>query len=509
MNIKKSAALLLSTLLAVQAIAACGGTSGENKTTDDSKSAAADSETTLDGALDTAADTETDRSQIKDTLPDDLDFSGLEIRFIHRDDGHSLAVEIKLDEDSGDVVDTAIYNRTVTVEERLNVSIGEITVANTIHDGGLATEAVRKSVLAGSDDYDIIANHMSQTTPLIAEGALCNLSTLPYLDFDQPWWAKSFMDAASVGGKCYQMAGDIGLTMIQSMYLVYYNKAMYADYFTGDLYDSVMNGEWTVDKMHELSSAVYSDLDGNGEANRGDRFGLTINLIRLLDAFLVGCDVPLTERDSDGIPYFAVENERTYSFIEKVHDLLYDKTATVHTTASADGETELLSDFAAGKSLFIVYTPLGTDSLRDMDDDFSVIPMPKLDESQSDYTTCVHNGFSAFGIVSTCKNTDAAAALCEALCAQSYRTVTPAYYETALKLKYSRDDETSRMLDMIRDSISFDFGYINNQSLDGVMAQFRDLLKLDSGKAASTLASKMTKSQAKLDALLQTYAELP
>lgn len=37
----------------------------------------------------------------------------------------------------------------------------------------------------------------------------------------------------------------------------------------------------------------------------------------------------------------------------------------------------------------------------------------------------------------------------EAICVESYRTVTPAYYKISLKKKYLRDDETSQMLDLI------------------------------------------------------------
>ena len=40
------------------------------------------------------------------------------------------------------------------------------------------------------------------------------------------------------------------------------------------------------------------------------------------------------------------------------------------------------------------------------------------------------------------------------------REVYPAYYEIALKKKYSYDDESVKVLDMVVDNRVFDFGYV-------------------------------------------------
>ncbi|MGN1129152.1 MAG: hypothetical protein ACI4T6_09405, partial [Candidatus Flemingiibacterium sp.] len=47
----------------------------------------------------------------------------------------------------------------------------------------------------------------------------------------------------------------------------------------------------------------------------------------------------------------------------------------------------------------------------------------------------------------------------EALCAESYKKVMPAYYETALKTKYTRDNESIAMIDLVVNSRVFDLGY--------------------------------------------------
>lgn len=489
--------LFLALLILASALASCSDTGTTAETNHAETVGAAE---TADVTVD-----ENDRSQIKDNLPE-LNFNGQEIRILHRDDGADLAIEVTAEASTGDIVNDALYNRQMTVEERLNVKIKDIKVTSDIHTPTQVNDAIRKSVTAGSDDYDMALNHMSGSTPLALENMFIDLNTLDYLDFSQPWWAGDFMEQATINGRCYYAAGDISLTLIESMYLIYYNKNLYGNYFDDVLYDTVWDGKWTIDKMMELGRGVYTDVNGDSKYDVGDVYGYSTTNIRLIDALLVGANVPLSTRESDGTPKFIIgEDEGTFDFIEKVSSLLNDKQLTWRVQDNADGEIDMLTKFAEGTLLFIPFTPMGASKLRDMKDDFGVLPMPKLDEAQAEYTTSAHNGFSSVTIPGTCQYADKVAAVMEALCSESYRYVTPAYYETALKVKYTRDDETSRMLDMIRDSVKFDFAYIYNASLNTPMTQFRQLVMKKVDAAASTLASNMKACNKKLADMLAMY----
>ena len=65
-------------------------------------------------------------------------------------------------------------------------------------------------------------------------------------------------------------------------------------------------------------------------------------------------------------------------------------------------------------------------------------------------------------IPKTVSDTEKISIIIEALAAESYRSVMPAFYEVSLKTKYSRDEESEAMLDYIRDGIIFDYGYFNS-----------------------------------------------
>ena len=51
---------------------------------------------------------------------------------------------------------------------------------------------------------------------------------------------------------------------------------------------------------------------------------------------------------------------------------------------------------------------------------------------------------------------------------RSYKTVISAYCETVLKVKYSRDDQTAQMLDLINVSATTNFGYVSFASIAGL-----------------------------------------
>ena len=73
-----------------------------------------------------------------------------------------------------------------------------------------------------------------------------------------------------------------------------------------------------------------------------------------------------------------------------------------------------------------------------METDFGIIPYPLYDENQEDYHTQVADCSTMFALPADCRDTSFAGAVLEAIAAESYRSVTPAYFEVALNEKYTR-----------------------------------------------------------------------
>ena len=122
-----------------------------------------------------------------DPLPADLDLGGETIRIVSRNGDTDTAIEFYSDEATGDIVSDAVYNRNMKVSDRLGVNLEFIYQSDVTRHNGFG-DKIRQSVMADSDDYDIIANALYNTVPLIFDGLFLDLNAMKYLDFDQPWW---------------------------------------------------------------------------------------------------------------------------------------------------------------------------------------------------------------------------------------------------------------------------------------------------------------------------------
>lgn len=467
--------ILLVLLILVPGFAACADNNNPTKDT----TAAAES----------AGNAETDRSQTADSLPGGLDFGGADFRILVRDD--QFLSEFYAEEASGDIVADTIYNRNISVEERLNVTLD---IIKGVPSGSYGDELsnIRINVTAGDDAYEVIAGYSVHIVKLMAEGLFVNLNELQYLDFSQPWWPKSIQDEMTFNGSLYFMTGDICMTTISKALCMYFNKSIAESRNIGNIYDIVNANAWTFEKYLSVTSDVYDDLDGNSKADDNDLYGTVMTPYNSVDAFIPAFRQNITEMGEDGYPALAFNTERMISIVEKVYSLLYETTGVHVPRNTLEDAATMFKMFKANQALFMMWEFTATDELRNMESDFGIIPYPKWDENQDGYGTYMQDGHTLLCVPITNMNPDMTGAVTEALAAESYRFVTPAYFEVALQVKYSRDDETVAMLQLIRDSIKYNFGYVYLVDAFWVM---RTLMNSNNNKGSTDFASYYAKNE--------------
>ena len=231
---------------------------------------------------------------------------------------------------------------------------------------------------------------------------------------------------------------------------------------------------------------AYIDLNGDGQATEADSYGLITSCINDADSFLQGFQVSMISRDENGFPILDVDEERMTTIVEKVYNLFWNNPGCrTHT----GGLTER-TIFVEGRSL-LVTASLGdlASTFVEMEDDFGVLPYPMLDESQGKYGTRVQDALSLWCVPIDAKNPEMSAAVLEALAAQSYRTVTPAYYDVALKDRYSRDEQTAEMIDLIQSSALINFEQLYNESIGNPWFVLRTLMPAQNSNYASYWAT--------------------
>ena len=214
----------------------------------------------------------------------------------------------------------------------------------------------------------------------------------------------------------------------------------------------------------------------------------------------------LITRDENKNPVVSFDVDKLSAAIEKL-DSIYKKADFAYCPAvygSDEEQDEIAAMLADDRMLFSALRVMHTEQLRDMESDYALLPLPKWNEEQDKYYTFVHDNYSIVGIPVSVKNPSMASAVMEAMAAESYRHVTPAYYDIVLNGKYIRDPNSAEMLDLAMEGIKLDFGWIYTLNLSQVtQGVFRDILYNNNASAvASTLKAKEMVTAKSLERLI-------
>jgi hypothetical protein len=446
--------------------------------------------------------TEISRINYPDSLPKDLDFKGQTIRIICRD--VETNIQEVYPEQTGDIVDDAVYNRNRMIEERLNITL-EAIIRGT--DANLNAEAIRNSIMAGSDEYDIVSGIQHKVLPQALEGMYMNLNNSKYIDLTQPWWWNDYINELKIGDKAtYFLNGDISLTSIQNMSCIFFNKEMIADLGSSadEMYNLVLDGNWTYDELNKYSRLAYRDVNGDSNRDEGDIYGFMARTQTEPDHFTYTAGNVMYKRDKDGIPSLNVNTEYFIGYMETLYNLYYNNECLYITK----DESLMRSRFAEGGTLFLINRFVSANYLRDMKAEYGIIPFPKYSQDQENYGALVHDSATVYCVPSTCARFDAATATLEALCAQSYRTVVPAYYDMALKVKYTSDSTAGIIIDMIKSAARTDFVYAYNYALNNAGLICRTMIDKKITDFASTWAGISSKAEKGLQDIIDLYSQL-
>ena len=493
MNSKKLLALLLAALMLAPATTSCGGGEGTETTP----------------AADTAAaETQPEETELTDDVPAGLKFSGETFTILSRED-LIWATEMVTDELTGDIVNDAIYNREITTEDRLGVSIEVFRTPGIWGNEAAFNDKIRTAVQAGDSSYQLVAGYAYFITALAAEGLFTNLLDVNYLNFDQPWWNSNLRDELTLYDQLYFAGGDLSYTMISSMHCIFVNKDMQDKYSVEDLYAVVDEGRWTYDYLFSLAASISNDVDGNGTMDENDEYGYVIPLGNACDTFFAAYDQPLTAKDENGNIVIRLGDAKAIEVADRMMSFYNKSNNGVFAMEELSQEDQpWYRPFKEGRALLaLAKLDYAVDNLREAEFEYGILPLTKYDESQANYQTLSQDAYSLFCVPLNAGNLDMIGAVTEVMAYESWKNVTPAYFEVAMKTKYSRDEASSRMLDLIRDGAMFNFGFVNSSACNNMMHILRNVAKGNQGYA-TVYASNEKSYQSALDKLVQAYKDM-
>lgn len=437
--------------------------------------ACADSKGILSDITTTAADTEPVETEIPDNLPEG-DYEGYLFTIMTYS-----PKTYYIEEQTGDIVEDAIYTRNQRVGERFNVKIG----VNAQPGIAELNSAAIASVLAGEDAYDIIIPHQIVSGPgFINQHIITDWNDITYIDTEKPWWNQTINETINILGKQFYLAGAI---TVPSPFCLFFNKQYVADYNLENIYAVVREGRWTLDYMTAAARSVSADIDGDSKFTVGDRYGISFNNDNQTLNFMYGCNQLSVIVNDEGYPEINVNNDKMLTIINKMYDLIYNNNTTWFTTYSTQAEAQNM--FRAGNVFLLGNEVAYAQSMRDAEIEFGIIPYPKYDEEQECYHAHVDAWNGMLCVPITASDLERTGIITEAMAAYTYKIVTPVYYDVALTSKYLRDEESVDMLGYIFDGILYDFGYIFD-SWKGTTWTLPNLMTQKKTDFASYFASK-------------------
>ncbi|MCL2095542.1 MAG: extracellular solute-binding protein [Oscillospiraceae bacterium] len=411
--------------------------------------------------------------------------------------GDSDPREIVAEEENADPINDAVYIRNRKIEAEYNINIEMIARPD---DVGI----LRRAVGSGDSTYDAAVIFNNNIPGVVTNNLLVNIDNLPFVDIDKPWWDPAVKEM-SIANQNYLLGGDLLILDNEATNGLLFNKDLMADFGIELPYNLVKSGKWTMDAMHDMIKGAEADLNGDGTMGPEDRWGFVVG-IDVLHALLVSGGGLLAEKDENDVPYMTFTNPKNLLILDKTMELLYNPeyVVNIHTREEYGDYHSMFED---GRVLFLWMRMRVVESLRGMEGNFGIIPMPKFDENQENYHSVV-NPYTGvlLGVPKSAEDLERVSIVLEALSAESRYTLQPAYYDVTLQRKHMRDEESSEMLDIIFNSRVYDIGGV--YSFGGVWRDFIELSRNNNRNIISFYEGRLARMERDIERIVETFMSM-
>ena len=431
---KKKLCLLLTAAMLLASMAACS----EKQSDGGAAETPADPGSSQAAAPEEVPETEEEKITAESTLTVE-DFGGREYRMISTNQDNRQ-VDIIAEELTGSTLNDLVYNRNVKVSELYKVSMTAEQA-----DYGSINTMVQKDSRAGDMSYDLYLTNYT-ANGLASSGMLYDFYKLPSVRLDMAWWDQNEVSDLTIMGKLFMAIGDISPTELLTSECMLFNKRLFDNKNLTYPYPDALEGTWTLDKCFSIADGLTEDINGDGEIKvDDDLFSLTC-WYDYGTACLYGAGGDFSHVDENGLVVLDIDLEKNVAIYEKLWKLFIDTQAN-YENQQHERSFKVFND---GRAYFcgITFQKIET-FLRDMEDDYGVLPNPKFDEQQPNYSTCVSGAGSMVVVPASCTDPAFVGAMMEAMAAISYDMITPDLINVLASTKNVRDEQSSQIVQMI------------------------------------------------------------
>ena len=481
---KRTLALVLVLCFIGLALIACGN---------NAKPEATDS--TDNGAGNVSTETETNiygEPSFTTAIPyNDLDFEGEELVMLLRNNIQNTREWYK--QSPEDELDEAIAMRNEAVCESLNVEITfEFLDGNgsdhSAYVNGLMSY-ISQDVINDFHYYDIGCNFSYYTTSAAIRDYAANFlddTQFPYFDFSLPCWNQTIIEDTTFNGRLHYVAGDSNISMFDAAMIMWHNKTLYDEKKEDTDYDNMqdlaLDGLWTYNELYMWATRLYEDSNGTAGKQADDTYGFGAYGANPCpaDCLPYAWDLTLLLENNDQThEYNIIGNDKAENALTMYRNLLAANGSTMSAGNSAN-----TANFAAGHYVFyndrLFWNYEQNMMIREMDDKYGLLPMPKYDVEQETYGTTSQDYYNLYMIIDHSESSvptkgEAISAFLQLANEESYTGVRGYYFNRVIKPKFFGTDDSEgtvtksiALFDIIISNIEFDFMTIYSMPLNNI-----------------------------------------
>ncbi len=421
--------------------------------------------------------------------------------------------------------------------------------------GGLTSEMY---IFSASED-DLFVNMIYDLNVATLSGVFKDVRSIPgsFFDFEADGWMTDYMNSLSLtGDRGYVLAGDYFLDVLRALGVLPVNITMMdanADKLapvilseddplgTGEqlstrFFDFVEEGKWTWDVLGKLCEAIWVDENNDGQDSITDVLGIVADnhggLTSEMYIFSASEDDLFdVKRIEDASSPYNDKDWIYYSEDPTALGRIFDAVAAVYagkgsvgtknnyegSTPENPGATYHRIKFAEGTLLTagtVVLGALEDEQFQQMEDLFTVVPLPKISEEKH-YNTCIHTigDAGAINVHANPRKARAISAFLQYNCENSAE-IRREFLETVMKYKTTVYNQgTDRMLDIIYDSVITGRDKMIEDVIGGnnrfIIIMRNGNCEVTSSDLASAYQSAVPLKQSTLDEIIRTWYALP
>ena len=433
-----------------------------------------------------------DQKAMYDHIPQ-ADLEGYNFRILNR---KGMVDDQYVEEETGDIISDAVYRRNETVKALLNCDITSVESSSNTADDALNT------ILAGDDQYDVIFPHSRVAFTYAVQNSLVNFNEIETIDLNNSWWSQDIVDSCNINGHLYVLDGDISTHRLYYAFTMYFNKRIFDELGIEYPYQLALDGEWTFDAFAKLVKQGAKDLNGDGlMKQQDDQYGYyTRDWFGPIQVLYTGGQ-RIYSKDARGLPKLSINTPKTIDIYSKFFNLGNSEDVFLQLDQMRMADENL---FTAGRAMFADNDLGGAKTMRSMSDDFGILPWPKFTKEDK-YATAVNGHASLLVVPITVPDINKTGMVIEALGAVGQMEVIPAFYDVSLKTKFSRDYESEAMIDIIKDSLIYDLGYVAGGAFDSTGC---NLSRQSNPDFSAFYAANESKAISDLNNFLKSYAKV-